>query len=458
MFNKELLIAIRKNFVVNLLSSVLIYAGLILIFVMLFYMDANRVTSLVHDERLNGMQVFQLVEDMFSPRSAEGIVNRRDFFRSLSAREEFGTVIYYEQGLVLSEESFRSESLSLNIRLGVDWNEATAMEVLLINQEFLAYFPLVPHSGRAFEALDFESFDGIFPLVAGFDFRAYYSLGDVLEGKLFNHPFQFEIVGFLKDGHHQPPFGWGNDANTALFLPFIDFEMIPINEAALESSQWEGFLWDYYLNALQPLLVLDDSREAIDITLNAINSLEEYYGLNMVFTMTNPRLFRNQVTRNIITMNLQAIALFLMAALVLITAVLFYFSKIKYYRKEKIYSTLSLLGVSKYKQFAMIMIENFCFTLPMIFLAVYYLIFWSDLVTHWTMVSHLFTKAEMFNHALLNFSWPLPTQWILWQVIGIGLIFYLMQNIYPIWKIDQVHRGKEPGKLRLHFRIRRPWS
>jgi len=444
-FFKELWLAIRRNFTLNLLAACLVFFSLILMFVTFFYIDSNRIGSIsAGDEVAEGAQMALLVQDRENSHVGDEVEGLRRMYELMTVAEEFDTLMFRSDKIELGSSFVRNPYLSAAYLFGdteMVWELDTEIVVRAINFGFLEHFPLNVSQGRTFEERDFENYSGYIPIILGSQFMPFYEIGERLDGTFYNYPFQFEVIGFLEAGHSGPDFNWSPDdwfysMDEIGFIPFINFSQ----DGRGSSPQWESFLSHYYFHLMQPWIRFEDTREALDISFNLIASLSDYVGMPMFFTETHPILIRNAVTRNTIAMNLEAITTFMVAAFLLISVVLYYFSKVKYLRKQGIYRSLSLLGVSKYKQVGLILLENAVFLVPTIILVLYYLIYWSNLIVSWSAISDLFDKWEVIDWVLfdpmVNMAFP-----ILWQLMIVGLAFYVIQNIYPIWKILSVYRG-----------------
>lgn len=443
---KEFYFILKQNVLLNILISALLYFSLVLFFVIFFYINSNRAVNLVLDDTFAGRQIFQLSSDMEVARNVESVKQQKDFYRELIKREEFETFIYHHHRVEFSQDSFRTpESFSMRYTRGDDFFSPTMLEITVIDPHYLINFPMGVSLGRNFSTEDFVTFKGNFPMVAGYDFKSFYEVGDLLNGEILGFPFQLEIIGFLDNDHESPPFMWYGDLNRSLFLPLIDFDLLKISWGEAESQEWEDFLWDYHFWFHHPWLLVDEGRESLDTTLNVINSLEQYYDVSMVFLLTSRRLFRNMTTRNIIAMNLDEIALYLGVSTLLVGTVLYYFSKIKYFRRQGIVQNLNLIGMSKYRQMRLVFLENLLITLPTLFLVSYYLVFWSNLMTIWPRISTQVSKWALYRGFVFGWGRTVDeTTMILWWVFGIGLFYFLIQNIFPVWQILRLYRK---GKL-----------
>ena len=438
MFFRELVLALRRNFWLNFLSGLLIFFSLILIFVLTFYSHTNRITSgYVGEEVTEGFQMKAITQDMMRRAEGDLIEGLQNFYDEMSRSEVFDTFIYSHQFLELQEESFKAESLSLRYRWEVDWMDPTLVSAMIVNSAYLEAFPLSLQEGRAFSESDVQGYRGIYPVVAGYGFMRYYQLGEIMEGELFNRDFQFEIIGFLSQNHQGPDFHWYETFDEFLILPFIDFR----NTSGQEIER--NFITDYYINLVHPWIRMEDTRLALDYAINEVESISNYTGVPMMFIDANRTLIRNTLTRNVIAMHLDALTSFLIFICVLISMVFYYFAKVKYLRKKDIYRTLSLLGIPKGKQIALILLENAAFIFPFIFLSLYYLIFGSELIVLWSLVSH-YSRWGVISTVLFNtWEWYLPDTHLIWNVLLYGFLFFIIQNIYPVWKITRVYKGGE---------------
>jgi len=459
MFFKELTLAIRRNFLLNLLSSLLVLFSLVLIFVTLFYIDSNRISSIVAgDEVVDGTQMALLVQDRERRHEGDLIEGLRHLYDLMIDVKEFDTLIFYPLSIELSKDSFRVPQLNQNNLLeefgfgefGGEWISEETIFGRVLNFGYLENFPLSISEGRTFEKEDFGTYKDYIPLILGSQFVPYYGIGEILEGVFFNYSFQFIIIGFLEAAHPGPDFDlpsdWFYSLDDIALLPFMDFstsrQHSRQDSTIEEERSWNLFLDHFYGNVMQPWIRLEDTREALDHALNLMISLSDYAGLPMVFTEMHPILIRNTVTRNTIAMNMEAIMTFLISACILISIVLYYFSKVKYLRKQEIYQSLSLLGISKYKQIVLVFMENALFLMPTLFLALYYLIYWSNLIVSWSVISHQFDKWSIVGAVMFNtWEWNVPSAHLLWGLIWFGIGFYLIQSIYPVWKIISVYRG-----------------
>ena len=427
---KELFLSLKHHFVINTLAFLLILVSLVLMFVTFFYIDSNRITNLIAGDQIEeGSQMKLIVRDMMSGGS--DMVNRLPkLYDEMMRSELFDTLIFSQRILTLQEE-VREESLGLSYQWGLEWGEKNIVGGIVVNPRYLELFPLTVDVGRAFTEQDFSRYSGVIPIVAGYRFYPYYHLGEVLTATFFGQYFDFEIIGFLKEGHLGPDFNWRGDFNGTLLLPFIDFK----HEESLEVSR--NFLIDYYLNLIQPWLRMEDTRIALDLAINEVTTIGNHVGIGMTFSEASPVLIRNTITRNIIALNLEAITLFLVSGNVLIGIVLYHFSKVKFFWKQEIYLNLALMGVPKYKQMALMLIENFFFTGLAIYLAVHFLIFGTDLIVVWPYL----TRVELFNAVMFDsLGWQVPMAPLLWNVVWAGGIFYLVQNAYPLWKIMKLYK------------------
>ena len=439
--------SVKKNTIINTLSGLLVFFSLILLFVIAFYLHSNRTTNMLSDGGSEGMQAFVLTNDIWSARDGGFPLKMREFYRELRVREEFETIIYAATEIQVQPESFQlPEHLSLAYLLENDWFSSRSLGVNILDEHGLENHSWQLEKGRNFDSHDFLSFEGTFPLIAGSYLNEFLELDDTFEAIFQGMTFTFQIIGFLEEDHPVPTFGqqWADDFNHLLVMPFIDFEVVLPQEMSENSQQWERFLWEYYFDFLQPWLLLEDTSEALDMTLNTINALEEYFGIHLVFPMAHRILFRNPITRNIITMNLQAISSFQIGAALLISLVLFYFSKVKYLQKRNIYHSLSLMGVAKTRQIVLVLLENILFTGTAIFFAVYYVVFGSQLIVHRSvsvsgMEKWFLLYAQLFGYA--GYDFKEETTGLLWLLIGIGIAFYGIQAIYPIFRINKVYQG-----------------
>ena len=137
-------------------------------------------------------------------------------------------------------------------------------------------------------------------------------------------------------------------------------------------------------------------------------------------------------------MNMEAIQTFIFIVCILVFLVIFYFSKVKYSTKKNTYYSLALMGISQAKQSIQVLLEPLPYLILTIMLAIYYVFYWSSLVTDWPN-SHL-GKWELFQVIMAHPEWN-PVVALIWAIPAWSLIFYFFGIIYPLYKINGIYKG-----------------
>lgn len=446
MFIKELGNSLFKRLILNLFSFGLVFFSVTLIFIMALHLNESRLGHRTPVDELNNG--FVTTNIAFNPWSVQNrrleIINMRGFYLDLISLDEFSAYQFFFHELILDEQNLSVPlELSYFHRTGGASNELNSVEGILINHNTLNKLPLTVAAGKSFQEEEFGKFSERIPVIFGSRFSQILQPGFIFEGSIFGRTFLFEVIGLLEENHPSlSHFGWMDNLDEIVLFPFMDFAGSP-PPPHLHINEWNGFVSSFYQQNIQTYIQVENNRRALDDAFNRLDSMNHHYQLSMIFTAMNFDFFSNGITRNIITMNAEAILTFLIATCILTAGILFYFSKIRFFKIKENLESLALLGVPRYQQITTLTLEALIFTCLATFLSIFHLFFGTRLIVSWS----IFLVPNLNSFLLMMFQ-PgyFPVAGLMWSIALYALGFFVIQVLYPIYKICEIYdSGSESG-------------
>lgn len=194
------------------------------------------------------------------------------FFKKVKNSESIKTALQYEIGIRRTEPlpyiGFSEDKMgpySFYYQTSVDGEYR--LNTYAIDQDFLNNFGLILDSGRLFTEDEFNTFDPTnVPVILGYSYKKYYSLGDTFEGNYLNLPIEnpngkkvenmtFKVIGFISEG--QTFFSVGGSGpytyDTYAVIPYIYQPLDAWLDLYAEYSEYvynEKSFVKYYLHGL----------------------------------------------------------------------------------------------------------------------------------------------------------------------------------------------------------------
>jgi len=151
----------------------------------------------------------------------------------------------------------------------------TPLKGVQMGQMLINYFENYIATGRNFVESDFSvyAYDDIVNILMGFEYMAFYEIGDIITLSLYAHSkyFNFRVVGFYKEGTSFPSLIMPEENiyfDRAIIMPFFLLNYDPINETN------ERFHNIYHSMLLYGIIRI---AEPIETVMKSVESFREIY-------------------------------------------------------------------------------------------------------------------------------------------------------------------------------------
>jgi len=450
----------RFNLILDFLTVIFSFFSLSLLFVLFsFLIHTNNYFTTVNEE-FDNVQIFhlnELVGGIIYGQSTEndplwlqsnGLERLKSFYYDVLLLAEFSVApVNNSQFLEIRvDEFFGGEAFQLGYEEG--WNAGKLpfegnyfyqIKAVTLNQFAWELLPVEIASGRGFQDEDFGVISETIPIVLGYQYMNYYNIGDLIAAYYAAIDLEFEVIGFLAE-------------NQVIFLDtsdyFVDFYIlipfVTFGEAqTAEERDFQGFY--YTMKALNTYIFVEDTPESINHMYNVIHVSSEELDFSYFFSLMDHTIIRHHELNNLIHHHTEVVQVLLYSSMVLLAAIIVILTRIKYNNQRKLYAIYMMMGISRYKQIAMIVLLNAVVFALIIFSVLYYAVFYSDIIL---VGEQLIFFAE---HGISR--WSVFWEYITFDIFGFhhvslqrtalfGILLFLISIIYPVLKINKLYGGR----------------
>lgn len=162
------------------------------------------------------------------------------------------------------------------IRRGSEMNEIIKIEgidtyvntfnTVTLDEHFLQQLYNQIDIGRNFETEDFIYQGGEIPIILGFNYKKYYNVGDIIQYNYLSENFNFEVIGFWKEGTFIQGGLEKIIFDNYICLPYFDIFTMDISNAN------DKFQEIYYKNRIMGYILADRSQAKVKAEVEELAS------------------------------------------------------------------------------------------------------------------------------------------------------------------------------------------
>lgn len=376
---KELLFSLRKDFLINGVISLLVGASFVLLSViLLFGRQVNEHFSAIENV-FEGIEIFQITDDVDvfelwdEPDALERV---RALYHHLNHATEFTYITVGGQPLSIPATEFRGDirfkelffdgESSIYIPGEGDFH---AIKSLQMNQNAFTLVEKGIRYGRLFEPKDFEGHSQSIPVILGGNYAGIYEIGDIIHSR----DQSFEVIGILEI--NQTTFNY----HPTFFLD--DYIIVPnIRNIPWETPDDKNMLIFRYLQRLYGFILVDKSSEAFHTMADRVGALSSIYEIPLRFWNMDDAVGNYNEIRILTHHQSENIHRLFFISSILICLLLVIISIIRFNVRRRLFLIHKTLGIPKWKQLWVVMVENCLSMMIGLMGGLYYLLFHTTLL------------------------------------------------------------------------------
>ncbi len=203
--NKEIYYILKKS---KRKIDVLMYTQIIfsyMIVIATLYLTIDQYSGL-SQLGSNAREIYKLT-DNFMGEEERSFFSRQDnvailkeLYEWLNNNEHFQYIVASTQGFYMEEDTFLDQ-----FKVGYEYNNVfvdNQYKSIQTNSDFMEYYSIDISEGRTFEPKDYMIQNNVVPILMGYDYKDYISIGDNLEFYYCNKEMIGRVAGFLESGSY----------------------------------------------------------------------------------------------------------------------------------------------------------------------------------------------------------------------------------------------------------------
>lgn len=257
----ELIYNLKKNGLLILLKTTILAVFFFLLYLFLLFAVNINVELTSNLEESSNKKLFTLTDTLTEPdafyhfrQSKTLLTTVKSFYEQLNTKENLHFISSFDQPLQIEDfkgDTEFNEAYSTDMEIiGNYIDPMTKKEVFdakcfQVNKNFFDYYKLETENKALFPWDDLDIENHTLPILLGSNYKKSYSVGETMKGSLYLKPFDFKIIGFLKEN---TSVFYKNDLNKYL----DDYIILPYPEklstVSKENKEFVGMLYFAMLN------------------------------------------------------------------------------------------------------------------------------------------------------------------------------------------------------------------
>ncbi|MBO0422583.1 hypothetical protein [Enterococcus plantarum] len=257
----ELFYNLKKNSFLILIKTTILAVFFFLIYLFLLFAVTMNVELSSNLNEASNKELFALTDTLTEPdafynfrQSKESLTTVKSFYEKLNTNETINFISSFDQPLQI--EDFKGK-IEFNEAYGTDMeiignyiDPMTKKEVFdakcfQVSKKFFDHYKLETENDALFPWDDINIDNHTLPILLGSNYKNSYSVGETIKGSFYLKPFDFKIIGFLKEN---TSVFYKNDLNKYL----DDYIIIPypekLSNVSDENKEFVGILYFAMLN------------------------------------------------------------------------------------------------------------------------------------------------------------------------------------------------------------------